>query len=263
MLPRRASSTRTSAPLTDGCNGSTFQTPCPPLPRFCLSTRGPADRSRDGNSSRNAAGGAIEMGVRAPAEMLRAVQDFLHAHLEDDVGMGADPDSRATRHRAASDRALSRFCPSRSDRPRPARHRPPEAARAPRPPCRRHRPRARHECRARPAPRRCGGSGCSAASPRAAPARSPRQSIATLWDAKTFQDITVNWLFDHHPGRLQQRKGDQADHRGGGDQQRIAHLPAKQDGQRHERRSSAVSQSPMAMRPSRMQAPRMVPIAAA
>ena len=30
---------------------STFQTPWPSLPRFCLRTRGPAVRSRDGNAS--------------------------------------------------------------------------------------------------------------------------------------------------------------------------------------------------------------------
>ena len=39
------------------------------------------------------AGGAIEMGVGAPAQMLRAVQNFLHAHLEDHIRMRADPDS--------------------------------------------------------------------------------------------------------------------------------------------------------------------------
>ena len=31
------------------------------------------------------------MGVRAPAEMSRVVKDFLHAHLEDHIGMGTYP----------------------------------------------------------------------------------------------------------------------------------------------------------------------------
>src|SRR5580704_8466277 len=35
---------------------------------------------------------AVEMGVGAPAKMLRAVKHLLDAHLEDHVGMGADPD---------------------------------------------------------------------------------------------------------------------------------------------------------------------------
>jgi hypothetical protein len=34
---------------------------------------------------------AVEAGVGAPAEMLGAVEDFLDAHLEDHVGMSADP----------------------------------------------------------------------------------------------------------------------------------------------------------------------------
>jgi hypothetical protein len=38
-------------------------------------------------------GGAIDMGVRTPTKMLRAMKNFLHAHLEDHVGMGANPDS--------------------------------------------------------------------------------------------------------------------------------------------------------------------------
>ena len=38
-------------------------------------------------------GGAIEMGVGAPAKALRAMKNFFHAHLEDHVGMRADPDS--------------------------------------------------------------------------------------------------------------------------------------------------------------------------
>ena len=37
-------------------------------------------------------GGAIEMGVGAPAEALGAMKNLLHAHLEDHVGMSADPD---------------------------------------------------------------------------------------------------------------------------------------------------------------------------
>jgi hypothetical protein len=35
--------------------------------------------------------GSIEMRIGAPSEMLRAVQDLFHPHLEDGVGMGADP----------------------------------------------------------------------------------------------------------------------------------------------------------------------------
>src|SRR3954454_14046635 len=34
--------------------------------------------------------GAVDVGVRPPAEMLRAVQDLLRPHFEDHVGMGAD-----------------------------------------------------------------------------------------------------------------------------------------------------------------------------
>ena len=34
---------------------------------------------------------AIEMRVRAPAQLLRAVEDFLDTHLQDDIGMRADP----------------------------------------------------------------------------------------------------------------------------------------------------------------------------
>jgi hypothetical protein len=34
---------------------------------------------------------AIEMRVRAPAEMLGAVENLLDAHFENDVGMRADP----------------------------------------------------------------------------------------------------------------------------------------------------------------------------
>ena len=35
----------------------------------------------------------IELRVGAPAEMLRAIQHLLHAHLEDHVRMRADPDT--------------------------------------------------------------------------------------------------------------------------------------------------------------------------
>src|SRR5579859_1054429 len=41
-------------------------------------------------------------------------------------------------------------------------------------------------------------------------------------------------LLDHHPGWLQQRISYQADHRGGGDQQRIVDLPAEQHRERAE-----------------------------
>jgi hypothetical protein len=36
-------------------------------------------------------GVAIQMGVGAPAKAPGAIKDFLHTHLEDDVGMGTDP----------------------------------------------------------------------------------------------------------------------------------------------------------------------------
>jgi len=36
-------------------------------------------------------GAAIQVGVRAPAEMPGAVKNFLHAHLEDHIRMGTDP----------------------------------------------------------------------------------------------------------------------------------------------------------------------------
>src|SRR5215475_894326 len=39
-------------------------------------------------------------------------------------------------------------------------------------------------------------------------------------------------LFDHHPRRLQERIGDQADDGGYRDQERVAHLPAEQDRKR-------------------------------
>ena len=35
--------------------------------------------------------GAIEMGIRAPAQVLGPIKDFLDAHFEDHVGMSADP----------------------------------------------------------------------------------------------------------------------------------------------------------------------------
>ena len=49
--------------------------------------------------------------------------------------------------------------------------------------------------------------------------RKPRESV-------------IGRLFDHHPCRLQQRIGDQADHRRGGDQKRVVHFPAEQDRER-------------------------------
>src|ERR1043166_4229763 len=41
-------------------------------------------------------------------------------------------------------------------------------------------------------------------------------------------------LLHHHPVRLQIRIRDQPDHRGGGDQQRVVHLPAEEHGERRE-----------------------------
>jgi hypothetical protein len=36
---------------------------------------------------------SVDIGVSAPAECPRAIEDLLHAHLEDDVGVRADPNS--------------------------------------------------------------------------------------------------------------------------------------------------------------------------
>ena len=87
MLPRCACSTRTACASIR----STFHTPWPALPRFCFSTRGPAACQPRGEFVPERAHRTVDVGVGPPAEVPGAVEDFLHAHLEDHVGMRADP----------------------------------------------------------------------------------------------------------------------------------------------------------------------------
>ena len=87
-------------------------------------------------------------------------------------------------------------------------------------------------------------------------------STATIF--RNGSDIVVPLfvLMHHHPARLQDRIGDQADD--GGDRDQSGLLTFQRNSTASETIPiSAVSQSPIAMRPSRMQAPRIVPIAAA
>ena len=97
-LLRRACKTRTIArwpPDTTSDEGmsSTLHTPCPPLPRFCLRTRGPPRLKPRRKRFAECASGAVEVGVGAPAQVLRAMKDFFHAHLQDHVGVCTDPDA--------------------------------------------------------------------------------------------------------------------------------------------------------------------------
>src|SRR5215813_12968171 len=60
---------------------------------------------------------------------------------------------------------------------------------------------------------------------------------------------------DHDPSRLQQCECDEADHSRRRYEPRVVHVPPEQS--RHRRRDESREPSPMAMRPSRMQAPRI------
>ncbi len=62
----------------------------------------------------------------------------------------------------------------------------------------------------------------------------PRRGTGRSHDRPCRPRIADNdaMLVNHHPGRLQHRKCDQADHRGCRDQERIADLPAEQNGER-------------------------------
>ena len=72
-------------------SGVTFQTPIPPLPRFCFSTRAmPAREAR-----REPGPELVDRGVQArigtPTEIPGAVEHLLRAHLQDRVRMRAHP----------------------------------------------------------------------------------------------------------------------------------------------------------------------------
>ena len=122
-------------------------------------------------------GRAVEMGVGAPAKMLRAIQDLFHAHLEDHVGMRADP---GTARRHVTQHRVKRLpCLAFVDRIDPDQHAigRQQAARAPRRQSHRHRLRVPPGRQARPTLRRRDESGCSAVSRHA----SPRDRHAREW----------------------------------------------------------------------------------
>ena len=93
-LPRWACSTSTEASSTAPrpVPARPSRRPWPPLPRFCFRTRGPARRARREPRS-EVLRRRVEMGVGSPAEVAGAVEHLLDAHLQDDIGMGADPDA--------------------------------------------------------------------------------------------------------------------------------------------------------------------------
>src|ERR1700735_4661108 len=62
----------------------------------------------------------------------------------------------------------------------------------------------------------------------------PSDGEAANPQSRSCSDGYFRRLMHHHPARLQNGKRDQADDRGCRDQQRIADLPAEQDGERHD-----------------------------
>ena len=68
-----------------GSSSVTFQTPLPPLPRPCFSTRTPDSPRRGGNRSSEFGGRLVQLRVGSPPEVFRSIQDLLGAHLHDDA----------------------------------------------------------------------------------------------------------------------------------------------------------------------------------
>src|SRR5215831_15560351 len=90
MLPRCACRMRTVS-VAPVCVGicSTFQTPCPPLPRFCLMTLAPDDCSRRGNAAPNSA--LLRYRCVSEPQPRCFVRYRTSLTLQDYVGVRADP----------------------------------------------------------------------------------------------------------------------------------------------------------------------------
>ena len=176
-LPRCACSTRTAS-RSDAARPSTR--PGPRLPRFCFSTRGPAASQPRRKFVAERAHANGRCGCRSPSRDAGAVENFLHAHLEDHVGMRADP--RAAGRDVAQQRVEHGARPAGVERIDPDQHAvDPEELLA-------HlvgerlveHGRLGVDAEPGSAPRTRGDSGCSAASPRGASSAVTAPTTATL-----------------------------------------------------------------------------------
>src|SRR5258708_40339948 len=88
-LPRCACSTRTIPPAWR--RASTFQIPLPAIAAVLLEHARAGGLQARRKLRTKGFGAVVTMRIGAPAQMARAVEDVLDAHLQNDIGMRADP----------------------------------------------------------------------------------------------------------------------------------------------------------------------------